>query len=76
MNVSIFNGNLILGYSSVFTFLPVITIVAHEQLPFANMKSYPNNYMDAKKEFNVLYVLIWSFISVYQASIIVIISIL
>lgn len=76
MNVSIFNGNLMLGYSSVFTFLPVISIMIHEQMPFKNLLSYPNNYLDAKKEFRPIYVLLWSFISVYQATIIVIFTVL
>lgn len=76
MNVSIFNGNLMLGYSTAFTFLPVITIMVHEEMPLENLLSYPNNYLDAKKEFRPIYVLLWMLIAVYQASIIVIFTVL
>lgn len=75
MNVSIFNGNLMLGYSSVFTFLPVICIMIHEEMPYKNMISYPNNYLDARKSFNMIYILCWVFMSFYQAFVIVFFSI-
>lgn len=76
MNLNMFSGLLMIGYTTVFTSLPVISIMMHEQMPFENILSYPNIYRDAKTEFRPRYLLIWGVISVYQATVIFVFTIL
>jgi len=70
--ISIFNGTLLLGYSTIYTVLPVFCLVLDEDLNVETALSYPDLYRTLKRSRDLNYksFLIWVFKSLYQAIII------
>lgn len=46
IDIPIFNGFLVFGYSTIFTNLPVIAIIMDEDLSFDTIKGYPQLYKE------------------------------
>lgn len=46
IDIPIFNGFLIFGYSTIFTSLPVISIIMDEDLDYHTVRSYPKLYRE------------------------------
>lgn len=46
IDIPIFNGFLIFGYSTIYTNLPVVAIIMDEDLDFDTVKSYPTLYRE------------------------------
>jgi phospholipid-translocating ATPase len=75
--IPIFNGMLMLGYSTVFTLLPVFSLVLDEDISKEVAYKYPILYrkVQSGSELNWYTFLYWIFISLYQAAIIMILII-
>lgn len=78
LSVPIFNGWLILGYSSVYTSLPVISLLLDKDARFEDVVKFPVLYKSLLKgrELSVKSFFIWLFKSIFQAAIIMIGAIL
>lgn len=72
--IPIFNGMLMLGYSTVFTLLPVFSLVFDEDISREVAYKYPILYRKVQSgaELNWYTFLYWIFISLYQGAIIMI----
>jgi|JI6StandDraft_1071083.scaffolds.fasta_scaffold04385_7 phospholipid-translocating ATPase len=72
--IPIFNGLLMLGYSTVFTLLPVFSLIFDEDISREVAYKYPILYrkVQAGTELNWYTFLYWIFISLYQGAIIMI----
>jgi phospholipid-translocating ATPase len=75
--IPIYNGNLILGYTSIYTALPVISLLLDEDVPQETALKFPNLYRNIQKgrELSIKMFLVWFTISLYQATAIMIGSI-
>ena len=49
IDIPIFNGFLVFGYSTIFTNLPVIAIIMDEDLSYETVKNYPQLYLELQK---------------------------
>ena len=49
IDIPIFNGFLVFGYSTIFTNLPVIAIIMDEDLDFQKIKDYPELYKELQQ---------------------------
>ena len=76
--VALYNGMLCLGYSTVFTALPSITILLDQDVKLEHVLKYPSLYKVLLKgrELNLKSFLWWVFKSMFQSSIIMFGSIL
>jgi len=72
-SVPLYNGVLISGYSSVFTALPVISLLLDKDTDINNVVKFPPLYKDLQKGrgLNIKSFLLWFFKSVFQAAIII-----
>jgi|JI6StandDraft_1071083.scaffolds.fasta_scaffold01364_23 phospholipid-translocating ATPase len=74
--IPIYNGYLMLGYTTVYTMFPVFCIVFDEDVDEAKAMDYPQLYQSLQKgrELNIKTFLIWLWKSIYQGSIIMFLS--
>ena len=74
----IYNGILILGYSSAFTNFPVISLLLDQDTETKNVLKFPDLYKTLQKgrELSTKSFLLWFMKSLYQASIIMVGSVL
>ncbi len=75
--VSIYTGWLMVGYTTVFTMLPVFSLVLDEDVDPATAFMFPELYRDLQKGRPLSYktFFIWCFLSVYQGGLIMILGI-
>jgi phospholipid-translocating ATPase len=68
----IYNGFLILGYSTIFTMLPVFSLILDEDISRKVAQRYPILYNSTREgnEVSLYSFLYWMFISLYQALVI------
>jgi len=75
--VPIYNGWLMVGYTTVYTMLPVFSLVLDQDISEASATLYPLLYTDLQKgrplSFKTFF--IWVFLSVYQGGLIMILAI-
>ena len=72
LSIPIYNGMLILGYTLVYTALPVISLLLDEDVPVDLAMRFPILYKNVLKgrELSTKMFLIWICISIYQAMVI------
>jgi len=77
-SIPIFNGYLILGYTTVYTMFPVFSIIFDEDVSMATALKFPTLYhiLQKGRSFNLKTFLIWIFKSVCQGSLIMIMAIM
>lgn len=77
-SIPIYNGLLILGYTSAYTALPVISLLYDRDTEVKNVMKYPLLYKTLQKgrELSIKAFLWWFWKSLFQASIIMILSVL
>lgn len=73
-SIPVYNGYLMLGYATVYTSLPVFSIVFDEDVDINTVIKFPNLYKILQKgrNLNSKTFLIWCFKSIYQGAIIMI----
>jgi len=73
-SIPIYNGYLMLGYATVYTSLPVFSIVFDEDVDLITVIKFPNLYKILQKgrNLNTKTFLIWCFKSIYQGAVIMI----
>ena len=76
VTIPIYNGYLQLGYSTVYTMMPVFSIVLDEDVDQEVVNMYPKLYETLQKgrSLNAKTFLIWTFVSLFQASVIMLVS--
>ena len=76
-SIPLYNGLLILGYTSIFTALPVISLLYDHDTEVKNVMKFPSLYKILQKgrELSVKTFLWWFWQSLFQASVIMICSI-
>ena len=76
--ISIYNGYLMLGYSTIFTSLPVFALVLDVDFDKKSIDGYPILYktLQLGRALNVTRFLLWMWKSVYQGSVIILLSII
>ncbi len=76
-SIPIYNGILVSGYSSVFTALPVISLLLDKDTDISNVMKFPPLYKELQKgrELSVKSFLMWFFKSIFQSAVIMIGSI-
>ncbi|EGR27281.1 phospholipid-translocating p-type flippase family protein, putative [Ichthyophthirius multifiliis] len=76
--IPIYNGILMLGYSTIFTMFPVFSLIFDEDVDEITAMNYPPLYKSLQKnrELNTKSFLGWIFISIYQGTCIMILSFL
>lgn len=74
--IPIYNGYLMLGYTTVYTMFPVFCIVFDEDVDESKAMDYPQLYQSLQKgrELNIKTFLIWVWKSIYQGGIIMFLS--
>ena len=70
--IPIYNGYLMLGYSTVYTMFPVFCIIFDEDIDETKAKEFPQLYQSLQKgrELNYKTFLIWVWKSIYQGAVI------
>lgn len=70
VDIPIYNGFLILGYSTVYTMFPVFTLVMNEDVTLEKVNKYPALYRTLQKgrSMNLKTFMIWTWVSLYQVS--------
>lgn len=70
--IPIYNGYLMLGYTTVYTMLPVICLIFDEDISEDKAMEYPQLYQTLQKgrQLNLKTFLIWIWKSIYQGSMI------
>ena len=78
VSINIYNGYLIMGYSTIFTNLPVFALILDQDIPMRQALNYPilYNHVQKGKNMNLHVFLIWLWKSIFQGSAIIILSIL
>ena len=78
VSINIYNGFLIMGYSTIFTNLPVFALILDEDIPMRQALNYPilYNHVQKGKNMNFTVFLKWLWKSIFQGSAIIILSIL
>lgn len=78
VSINIYNGYLIMGYSTIFTNLPVFALILDQDIPLRQALNYPILYKHVQqgKNMNLQVFLIWLWKSIFQGSAIIILSIL
>ena len=76
--IALYNGNLIVGYTTVYTALPVLSLIFDQDTKVQNVIKFPSLYKDLQKgrELSTKNFLVWFFKSIFQSSIIMISSVL
>jgi len=66
--ISIYSGMLLLGYSTIFTILPVFSLIFDQDIDVSNALKYPPLYKTLQKgrELNAKTFMIWILASVFQ----------
>lgn len=66
--IPIYNGYLMLGYSTIYTTLPVFSLLADEDIPLQAAEKYPPLYESLQRVrlLSIKTFMIWLFISIYQ----------
>lgn len=74
--LSLFNGYLLLGYSTVYTMFPVFALIMDNDISRENALKYSILYQTLQKgrEMSIKTFMIWVLISVYQALSIVLLN--
>mmetsp|Transcript_35465 Transcript_35465/g.25856 ORF Transcript_35465/g.25856 Transcript_35465/m.25856 type:complete len:199 (-) Transcript_35465:124-720(-) len=77
VTIPIYNGFLLLGYSTIYTSLPIFSIVLDVDVSQSKVKEYPALYITLQKgrSLNIKTFMIWVWMSIYQACVIMFISI-
>jgi len=77
IQVPLFNGFLMLGYTTVYTILPVFSLIFDEDINKQKAFQFSNLYQELQKgaELTKKSMLIWVWISIYQGFIIVIMNV-
>jgi phospholipid-translocating ATPase len=75
--IQIYNGYLMLGYATVFTSLPVFSLIFDEDVKWRQVFDYPQLYylLQRWRLLSPSNFLIWAWMSIYQGSIIIMLSI-
>ena len=70
--IALYNGNLMVGYSTIYTALPVISLIFDEDTTFNNVIKFPSIYKDLQKgrQLSTKTFLGWFWKSLFQSSII------
>ena len=70
MTIPIYNGYLLLGYSTVYTSFPVFSLVLDEDVSQKQVERFPALYKTIQKgrSLNLKTFLIWTWKSIYQVS--------
>uniref|UniRef100_A0A7S3CJ81 P-type ATPase C-terminal domain-containing protein n=1 Tax=Strombidium rassoulzadegani TaxID=1082188 RepID=A0A7S3CJ81_9SPIT len=78
VTIPIYNGYLILGYSTVYTSLPVFSLVLDEDVDREICLKFPILYQTLQdgRSLNIKTFLIWTWKSIYQASIIMFLAVI
>lgn len=78
VTIPIYNGFLILGYSTIYTSLPVFSLVLDEDVDRETCLKYPILYqtLQAGRSLNFKTFLIWVWKSIYQAAIIMFLAVI
>ena len=73
-SIPIYNGYLMLGYATIYTSLPVFSIVFDEDVDLITVIKFPNLYKILQKgrNLNTKTFLMWCFKSIYQGAVIMI----
>ena len=76
LSISIYTGILILGYTTLFTFFPVFSLVFDEDIDMKRALNYPPLYKTLQKgrELSLKNFFIWVWRSLYQAAVIMFFS--
>lgn len=77
ITMPIFNGMLLLGYSTIYTTVPIFTLVLDEGVEYEAVKKYPRLYRSLQKgrALNTLSFLCWTWKSIIQACLIMYLAI-
>lgn len=72
----IYNGYLMLGYTTAFTSMPVFALIMDVDITYKTIKMYPNIYMALQlgRALNVTRFLFWMWKSIYQGSVIILLA--
>ena len=72
--IPVYNGMLIMGYSTFYTFMPVFSLVTDRDVSQSAVMKYPPLYATLQKGRNLSFktFLIWFWKSIYQAAIIMV----
>jgi phospholipid-translocating ATPase len=72
----IYNGYLMLGYTTAFTSMPVFALIMDVDIPYRTIKMYPNIYMALQlgRALNLTRFLFWMWKSIYQGSVIILLA--
>lgn len=78
VTIPIFNGFLVLGYATMYTSMPVFSLVLDEDADRATTVQFPILYqaLQAGRSLNVKTFLIWVWKSIYQACIIMFLAVI
>ncbi|RNF07043.1 putative phospholipid-transporting ATPase IIB [Trypanosoma rangeli] len=74
--MSVFNGYLLMGYTTIFTVAPVFALVLDEDIQEEDVSEFPQHYKELLKarSMNALSFLQWAWISIFQGGIMVLLS--
>lgn len=77
MTIPIYNGYLLLGYSTYYTSLPVFSLVLDEDVAQEQVERFPALYKTIQKgrSLNMKTFLIWTWKSIFQAAIIMFVAV-
>ena len=69
-SIPIYNGWLMMGYVTIFTCLPVFTLIIDEEVDVESARAHPPLYRTLQKgrAFSVKIFLVWTLQSVYQVT--------
>jgi len=76
--IPIYNGYLLVGYSTVYTSLPVFCLILDEDVDLESVMNFPPLYKSLQKgrSLNLKTFLIWVWKSIYQGAVIMLVSII
>lgn len=76
--IPIFNGVMVLGYTSIYTNFPVFSLIFDKDTDISKVLKFPSMYKELQKgrELSIKAFIYWLFMSIFQASVIMISSIL
>jgi phospholipid-translocating ATPase len=74
--IPIYNGLLMLGYSSIYTMMPVFSLVLEEDTDVATVMTYPQLYKTLRESrfLGLTTFLMWMWKSLYQGSVIILLA--
>jgi phospholipid-translocating ATPase len=78
VSISIYNGLTLLGYSTVFTTLPIFMLILDKDLPQEQALNYPilYEYLQQGKSLNIRVFLNWLFQSIFQGAIVLLTAVI